>query len=89
MICPYIKLTITHYFKKKRKKSLHKFNVMPIYQTNDYTLLQKKKKTLDKFNVTPIYQTNDYTLLKIKEKYPYINLMLCPYIKLTITHYFK
>ena len=43
MLCPYIKLTITHYF-KKRKKFLHKFNVMLIYQTNDYTLLQKKEK---------------------------------------------
>ena len=48
---------------------------MPIYQTNDYTLLQiKEKKSLDKFNAMPIYQTNDYTLLQIKEKNPYINL---------------
>ena len=43
---------------------------MPIYQTNDYALLQIKEKSLDKFNVLPIYQTNDYTLLQIKEKNP-------------------
>ena len=44
---------------------------MPIYQTNDYTLLQKKEKNpYINFNVMPIYQTNDYTLLQIKEKNP-------------------
>ena len=43
---------------------------MPIYQTNDYTLLQikEKKNPYINFNVMPIYQTNDYTLLQIKEK---------------------